>query len=240
MGASRVALVALFATLACLSSDAAPARLADVDIDADAGSANLSAGDTPLTESLVQGLIQAGFPRTRAEAALRAVGEKDCCEAQKRWLFEQNRGGGDGDVVSGGGEGNKTLSDECHVKPHTDYDGYAVMWGSANIQPSPEACCQSCHDYTPKAPDFYPCNVWVYCPEKEGCFAPAAGDFIHGQCWLKYQEDPTHPHGKSLTCMLTICMFSQRIAFTMWITHVSATDLTLTPSPHSQHARRVQ
>ena len=24
--------------------------------------------------------------------------------------------------------------------------------------------------------------------------ATTAGDFIHGQCWLKFQEDPTNPH----------------------------------------------
>ena len=28
----------------------------------------------------------------------------------------------------------------------------------------------------------------------ERCFAPAAGEFGKGQCWLKYQEDPTNPH----------------------------------------------
>jgi hypothetical protein len=34
----------------------------------------------------------------------------------------------------------------------------------------------------------------VFCPKEGGCFAPAAGEFGKGQCWLKYQEDPTNPH----------------------------------------------
>ena len=66
--------------------------------------------------------------------------------------------------------------------------------GSANVQETWEACCESCKNYKPEAPHFYPCNIWVFCPEKDGCFAPAAGDFIHGQCWLKFQEDPTNSH----------------------------------------------
>ena len=28
--------------------------------------------------------------------------------------------------------------------------------------------------------------IWVYCGH-ETCFAPAAGEFKKGQCWLKYQ-----------------------------------------------------
>ena len=95
--ASRVALLAAFLSVLALAEAAAPARLADVDVDADASSdAKKSNSAPPPDESLVQGLIQAGFPRARAEAALRAVGEDDCCEPQKRWLFEQTRGPGAG------------------------------------------------------------------------------------------------------------------------------------------------
>ena len=42
-------------------------------------------------EKNVQGLIQAGYPRERAEEALRAVGNENCCEKQIHWLFEQNK-----------------------------------------------------------------------------------------------------------------------------------------------------
>jgi hypothetical protein len=190
-GASRVALLAALLSALALAEAAAPTRLADVDVDADASSdAAKSDSAPPPNEALVQGLIQAGFPRARAEAALRAVGEDDCCEPQKRWLFEQTRGSGGTPA-----DAAKTkLSESCHARESTDYDGYAVTWGSANIQATPEACCESCRAYEPKAPDFFPCNVWVFCPKEGGCFAPAAGEFGKGQCWLKYQEDPTNPH----------------------------------------------
>ena len=189
-------LLAAFLSVLALTEAAAPARLADVDVDVDMASDVKKDSAPPPDESLVQGLIQAGFPRTRAEAALRAVGEDDCCEPQKRWLFEQNRGSGAGPSRAGAEAGaEKTkLSASCHARESTDYDGYAVTWGSANIRASPEACCESCRAYEPRAPDFYPCNVWVFCPKPEGCFAPAAGEFGHGQCWLKWQEDPTRPH----------------------------------------------
>ena len=188
--ASRVALLAAFLSVLALAEAAAPARLADVDVDADASSdAKKSNSAPPPDESLVQGLIQAGFPRARAEAALRAVGEDDCCEPQKRWLFEQTRGPGAGPKTE-----KTKMSASCHASESTDYDGYAVTWGSANVQASPEACCESCRAYEPRAPDFFPCNVWVFCPKTGGCFAPAAGEFGYGQCWLKHQEEPTKPH----------------------------------------------
>lgn len=133
----------------------------------------------------MQGLIQAGFPRARAEAALRAVGNENCCQPQMKWLFEQSR--------ATNAERPKPKSGQCNKQENTDYDGFAVRWGSANIQQSWEDCCKSCHDYVPNPPDFYPCNIWVFCAHEE-CFAPAAGEFKRGQCWLKYQEDPTNPH----------------------------------------------
>ena len=135
---------------------------------------------------LVEGLIQAGFPRARAEAALRAVGNENCCQPQMKWLFEQSR-------EANKEAAQKPKSGQCHKRDNTDYDGYAVKWGGQNIQPSWEACCQSCRDYQPVPPNLYPCNIWVYC-DHDVCFAPAAGEFTRGQCWLKYQEDPTNPH----------------------------------------------
>jgi hypothetical protein len=183
------ALVALFA-LACVLSPAASledrrARLADVD---DAGKAARSAGggEHVPEEKNVQGLIQAGFPRARAEAALRAVGNDDCCAPQMKYLFEETK-------RKAANTADAPKSSECHMRPNTDYDGFAVKWGSANLQDSWEACCKSCQEYVPEG-DGYPCNVWVYCPEEGGCFAPAAGDFVHKQCWLKWQEEPENPH----------------------------------------------
>ena len=183
------AFVALFA-LACVLYPAASledrrARLADVD---DAGRAARSGGvggHVP-DEKNVQGLIQAGFPRARAEAALRAVGNDDCCAPQMKYLFEETK-------RKAANTADAPKSSECHMRPNTDYDGFAVKWGGANLQDSWEACCKSCQDYVPEG-DGYPCNVWVYCPEEGGCFAPAAGDFVHKQCWLKWQEEPENPH----------------------------------------------
>jgi hypothetical protein len=156
-----------------------------VSVSADVAVFSSNSGvTTPVTrtfdpeERLVQGLIQAGFPRARAEAALRAVGNENCCQPQMKWLFDQSR--------ATNVERRKPKSGQCNKMENTDYDGFAVKWGGQNIQPSWDACCQSCHDYVPNPPDFYPCNIWVFCAHDE-CFAPAAGEFKRGQCWLKYQ-----------------------------------------------------
>uniref|UniRef100_A0A7S0SAN5 UBA domain-containing protein n=1 Tax=Mantoniella antarctica TaxID=81844 RepID=A0A7S0SAN5_9CHLO len=130
-------------------------------------------------DKLVQGLIQAGFPQARAEAALRAVGNENCCQPQMKWLFDQSR--------AANAARRTPRSSQCNKHDNTDYDGFAVKWGGQNIQASWEACCQSCHDYVPVSPNFYACNIWVFCAHDE-CFAPAAGEFKRGQCWLKYQE----------------------------------------------------
>ena len=85
----------------------------------------------------MQGLIQAGFPRARAEAALRAVGNDDCCAPQMKYLFEETK-------RKAANTADAPKSSECHMRPNTDYDGFAVKWGGANLQDSWEACCKSC------------------------------------------------------------------------------------------------
>jgi len=132
--------------------------------------------------SLVEGLIQAGFTRAQAAQALQAVGNENCCEPQMKYLFETTR------------RANQSSVQEkmCHTFQNTDFDGYAVVWGSANFKTTPEECCQSCKEYVPQPPSYFPCNIWVWCGH-EKCFAPAAGVFEYGQCWLKYQENPTNP-----------------------------------------------
>jgi hypothetical protein len=71
-GASRVALLAALLSALALAEAAAPTRLADVDVDADASSdAAKSDSAPPPNEALVQGLIQAGFPRARGGCAAR-------------------------------------------------------------------------------------------------------------------------------------------------------------------------
>jgi hypothetical protein len=81
------------------------------------------------------------------------VGNEPCCEKQIHWLFNNTR--------RAAVQTEDTR--ECHTFPHTDFDGYAVMWGSANLQTSPDECCQSCLDYKPVPPSFYPRNIWCGC-----------------------------------------------------------------------------
>ena len=145
----------------------------------------------------INGIIQAGFSIPAAAASLRAVGNDGCCDRQIQWLHNRNqkrnaRKWGDESEETKNRLQARCTDDEwpgcCHISEHTDYDGIAVIWGSANKQPDAKSCCDSCRDYQPKPPHYYPCNAWVYCPKKEGegpCFAPAAGTFEEGQCWLK-------------------------------------------------------
>ena len=151
-------------------------------------------GVTPVVEKTyepeekhVNGLVQAGFPREKAEKVLRAIGNENCCGPQIKWLFAH-------DLERNKKRNEKKKHESCFTSEHTDCDGYANVWGNQNKQPDAGACCQSCKEYVPKAPNHYPCNVWVYCPKEEGCFAPAAGTFEYQDCWLKYQHDPIHVH----------------------------------------------
>ena len=171
----------------------------------------------------MRGIIQAGFSNEAAEEAVRATGPNACCAKQIAFLHERNQErnkalyGGDeeealanlasrcpleGDATnhttssssSTSTASSNTVPDCCHMRNQTDMDGIAVVWGASNIQQSAEACCRSCREYRPKPPHWYPCNVWVFCGKTEGvCFTPAAGIFSAGQCWLKYQDEPTHP-----------------------------------------------
>lgn len=74
------------------------------------------------------------------------------------------------------------------VKKHTDYWGDALVWGNENLVDSEDECCKSCIEYKPKSSKDAPCNVWVYCGNKELC------DSNYKHCWLKYLA---HPEGRS-------------------------------------------
>jgi hypothetical protein len=81
---------------------------------------------------------------------VQAVGNEPCCETQIHWLFNNTRRAPPAEDDTR----------ECHTFPHTDFDGFAVTWGSANVQTSAEDCCQSCLNYKPVPPSYYPCNIW--------------------------------------------------------------------------------
>lgn len=72
------------------------------------------------------------------------------------------------------------------VKKHVDYWGDALVWGNENLVDSEEECCKACAEYRPKTRKDAPCNIWVYCGDKELC------DSNYKHCWLKYLA---HPEG---------------------------------------------
>ena len=131
------------------------------------------------------GPIQVGFPRARAEAALRAVGNDDCCAPQMKYLFEETK-------RKAANTADAPKSSECHMRPNT-VPTASPSSGAAPTSRTRGRRAASRARTTCRRGDGYPCNVWVYCPEEGGCFAPAAGDFVHKQCWLKWQEEPENP-----------------------------------------------
>eukprot|EP01023_Acetabularia_acetabulum_P051384 TRINITY_DN5673_c0_g3_i1.p1 TRINITY_DN5673_c0_g3~~TRINITY_DN5673_c0_g3_i1.p1 ORF type:complete len:576 (+),score=71.85 TRINITY_DN5673_c0_g3_i1:238-1728(+) len=69
---------------------------------------------------------------------------------------------------------------QCLGEPQANYKGVILKNGTQNIQGSVEECCKSCNS----DPD---CNVWVYCPKKEGC--RNLDDIMeYGRCDLKFQK----------------------------------------------------
>eukprot|EP01065_Artemidia_motanka_P018772 TRINITY_DN22127_c0_g1_i1.p1 TRINITY_DN22127_c0_g1~~TRINITY_DN22127_c0_g1_i1.p1 ORF type:complete len:286 (+),score=52.32 TRINITY_DN22127_c0_g1_i1:67-924(+) len=142
---------------------------------------------SPQSARSVQAIIQAGFSEQRARAAVKELGHGNCCTRHIHWLFKKQ----------GQPEWKRRWPDDpservCHIRNHTDYDGYAVVWGLQHKTDTAEECCERCKQYSPRPPDNYPCNVWVWCGRPK-CFAPAAHRFTFGQCWLKHQDDPTRP-----------------------------------------------
>ena len=85
------------------------------------------------------------------------------------------------------------MSSECHKRDATDYDGYAVKWGSANVQET-WRLARVARTTNPKLHISTRATSGSSARRRMGVSRPAAGDFIHGQCWLKFQEDPTNPH----------------------------------------------
>ena len=83
------------------------------------------------------------------------------------------------------------MSSECHKRDATDYDGYAVKWGSANVQETWEACCESCKNYKPEAPRILPVQHLGLLPG-EGWVFRARGWRLHPRAVLA--EVPGGPH----------------------------------------------
>ncbi|PWA59190.1 hypothetical protein CTI12_AA303140 [Artemisia annua] len=85
----------------------------------------------------------------------------------------------------------RRLPPECNVELNTDYGGQAVKWGLTHHKESAYECCQACLDHARNAkPNEVKCNIWVYCPEEEGCHSPDKYEHKLQECWLKYAEKP--------------------------------------------------
>jgi hypothetical protein len=73
------------------------------------------------------------------------------------------------------------------VRPHTDFWGEALVWGSKNLVASVAECCAACAAYSPPATGDLAglsCNVFVACLDAALCGA------ARGECWLKHLPHP--------------------------------------------------
>ena len=81
------------------------------------------------------------------------------------------------------------------AEPHSDPGGFAVVWGASHKTSSAADCCKACaeHAANPKNKKR-PCNSWVFCNTSPQCWSLDTGNWHgFGECWLKWQADPTHP-----------------------------------------------
>ena len=164
--------------------------------DAQLGSPVMSSnsGVTPVIEKTyepdeknVNGLIQSRIPQGKSGKSVASDWERKLLRPSDqvvvRARFERNKA-----------RNELKKHESCFTSEHTDYDGYANVWGNQNKQPDAGRCCQSCKRLRSESATIIRGNAWVYCPKEQGCFAPAAGEFKYQDCWLKYQHDPIHVH----------------------------------------------
>nr|PNR53947.1 hypothetical protein PHYPA_007622 [Physcomitrium patens] len=84
-----------------------------------------------------------------------------------------------------------TPPEKCYPEPHTDFGGIAVRWGLTYHVNSAGECCKACLLHAAYAkPGQLKCNVWVFCPEKNGCPSPDGHEHKFGECWLKRADQP--------------------------------------------------
>jgi hypothetical protein len=85
----------------------------------------------------------------------------------------------------------RQLPPQCHPEPNTDFGGVAVRWGLTYHVNSAAECCKACLWHAAYARvGQLKCNVWVFCPEKNGCPSPDGYDHKFGECWLKQANQP--------------------------------------------------
>lgn len=80
----------------------------------------------------------------------------------------------------------------CGAEPHSDPQGNAVVDGRGHHKESAAECCTACAAHAAKYPKR-PCNSWVFCALPHCWSADNGNTHLFGECWLKWQSDPSHP-----------------------------------------------
>ena len=111
----------------------------------------------------------------------------------------------------------------CNPTPHAGFSGGAFTWGLTFKVMSAADCCSACQAHrrvcspTTEGQIFHvrfwqgttvparclpmqgsrtldaTCNTWVFCPENR-CWSSDKWNHTYGECWLKWQKHPLHPH----------------------------------------------
>lgn len=81
----------------------------------------------------------------------------------------------------------------CGEEAHMDPQGHAVVDGRGHHVESAAECCAACAKHAAKFPSKRPCNSWVFCGEPHCWSADNGNTHLFGECWLKWQSDPSHP-----------------------------------------------
>jgi len=85
-----------------------------------------------------------------------------------------------------------TTGETCGEEPHSDPQGNAVVDGRGHHVKSAGECCAACAAHAAKNTKR-PCNSWVFCYMPHCWSADNGNTHLFGECWLKWQADPTHP-----------------------------------------------
>lgn len=76
---------------------------------------------------------------------------------------------------------------QCVTSPQVNFGGTVLLNGSANLQSSSTACCQSCWSHTTQVVNSDGCNAWVWCGQPAGCNNGYGTVYPYQQCTLKFQ-----------------------------------------------------
>ncbi|CAL8464156.1 g3691 [Coccomyxa elongata] len=75
----------------------------------------------------------------------------------------------------------------CVTTPQTNLGGAVLVNGSANLQSSSAACCQSCWGHTTAVVNGNGCNAWVWCGLPARCNNGYGTVYPYQQCTLIFQ-----------------------------------------------------